>query len=282
MTRLYTVLMLAAGCGTEAPTHTAPTQLVPLSDRAPRSTVDATQAAPHANLYGTLDCGPPDHWMLYAWRLGSTDPRGPDGVPTAPPDLAVPVESPGHWSLPIAEGPRRLLVAQSVSTGALATTDPHMRAFPVNFDLEGLDLTCVDAYTPAADGSTATSQGSPVLEDIVQETTPGIALSDTPLGRARTSRMYNAARRGEVPGAHTEAAVRDRYKGQINDDHLRAMMPLLVQLSDDPEAADQLVATTRKQLSGPTGASASPRSGHAPVGLIEIKPGTWEASGSHR
>lgn len=265
------------GCGTVSESTPDRSATQRLSDRVPMSTLDEALSADHVRVYGTLDCADSGRWELYAWRISGTDVRGVDGLPTTRPELATKVDNPGAWSLPIGPGPRRVVAARNPRDGRLAVADPHARAFPVAFDLEGVDLVCGDAITPAEDGSTVVSIGRPVVEAPDPEESIGVPLAETALGKARTSGLYNAARQGQAHGAHTEAGIRKRYADQLDDDAMHAMMPLLVQLADDPGAADQLVANTLRDIEGPSAGGsphgASSASHDAPTGFIEIHHG---------
>ncbi len=285
-TILLFVATAALACDrSDVPTQAVLPRSVPLSDRTATASLQAVEDAGGREVHGSLSCalegqtldGP---WSLYGWRLTSADRRDDRALPLGAPLFEVELESSGPYRVALPVGPRRFLVARHHGTGTLAWTDPHARAFPVPGDLEHVDLTCVESITPAPDGSVVVASGDPIPEAYEPEEQPEVALEDTPIGKARPSRFYNEARIGDGPGVHTEQAIQQRYQGEIDDNHLRAMMPLLMQLADDPKAADELVASTRKQLSGGSGSpsgSAAP-SQSAGVGIIETTPSHYRRS----
>lgn len=265
---LATGLLLGACGGPEAaPAPRSAAQEV--GDRTPLDTMERSDDAPTVS--GTIDCAPDGTWMIYAWRLASRAPLGSDGLPLQRPALATTRTGPGPWSLRIPVGPRRMVAAIHPETGTIAWSDPHGRAFPVSGDLEALSLTCLTP-TPAPDGSTVVAQGEHP-PPVVQDQSPAVDLADTPVGRARTSRIHRIAASRDIGGPATEQALRRRYAGTLDEDTTRAMMPLLVQLADSPDAADRLVADTRAQLGSARPTTAPQSAGPAPVGLIEMDGG---------
>jgi len=152
---LLSAAILCIGCGNATP---PPTPQRPV-DMAAEHVVGELLADGHPEVRGTVDCALPGDWVVYGWRIGMTDSRAPDGLPDHPPTVRTEVPASGPYTLALPKGPRRFIAAIHQPSGAIAWSDPHARQFPLSVSIEALDLTCIDAPTPAPDGSTVVAQG---------------------------------------------------------------------------------------------------------------------------
>jgi len=234
-------------------------------------TVDELLADDHPTAAGTLFCADGADWTVYGWRVPMNNRRDGRGLPAGAPEVSAPVAEDGTFLLAMPSGPRRFIAAVQGSTRRIAWSDPHARTFPLRQPLVGLDLDCDLVPTPASDGSTVVSQGEVDGADRSDRVYANNEkpLDQTALGSTPARAALRVADKVAVGSRAHEDLLRRRYEADLSEDEMKVLLPLLMQLSDDPDAADRLVGRSKRVKHFREHPEELPAS-TGPVGLIEM------------
>ena len=227
---------------------------------------------------GSLLCTDQAGWTVYGWRVPTNNRRDTQGLPIGAPEVSAPVTSEGTYTLALPSGPRRFIAAVQDDTGRIAWSDPHARTFPLRHPLIRLSLDCDLTPTPAGDGSTVAMQGErPRSPQPERGPSPnGTPLAKTELGSTPARANAKELDHIQLGSRAHRTFLRRRYANDLPEEDLEMLMPVLMQLSDDPEAADRIVGRMKRVKHYRT--EELPAADDKPIGLIEI-PGIH---GGHR
>ncbi|MFM2247159.1 MAG: hypothetical protein RL071_3233 [Pseudomonadota bacterium] len=188
----------------------------------------APSAAPVA-VRGQIQCpGTEGPWTVVAERVPSGLQQGTD-TPVPPVQIAaVEIREGNTFTLEVPPGPRRRLRA----TAGDRTAWPARGAAPweIKGPVEGLVLDCSVPDAGLAEVGRVPYARPKVSEEAWVQARGGTG------GLDHLSEGYTAEA--------GEAALRARYRGRLTEEQLNGMMPVLLQLGQEPERADALVAAT--------------------------------------
>jgi hypothetical protein len=235
---LTLALTAACGGGEEA----AP----PPADGAAAVRAEEEQPAPAApdapapvEVRGQIQCpGTEGPWTVVAERVPSGLQQGTQ-TPVPPVQIAaVEIREGNTFTLEVPPGPRRRLRA----TAGDRTAWPTRGAAPweIKGPVEGLVLDCSVPDAGLAEVGRVPYARPKVSEEAWVQARGGTG------GLDHLSEGYTAEA--------GEAALRARYRGRLTEEQLNGMMPVLLQLGQEPERADALVAATLER----GGAAAAP------------------------
>jgi hypothetical protein len=195
---------------------------------APALTPPSAAPAPVA-VRGEIQCpGTEGPWTVIAERVPSGLQQGTD-TPAPPVQIAtVEIREGNTFTIELPPGPRRRLRA----TAGERTAWPARGATPweIKGPVEGLVLDCSVPEAGLAEVGRVPYARPTVSEEAWVQARGGSG------GLEHLGEGYTAEA--------GEAALRARYRGRLTEDQLNGMMPVLLQLGQEPERADALVAAT--------------------------------------
>lgn len=195
---------------------------------APAAALSSAAPAPVA-VRGTIHCpGTEGPWTVIAERVPSGLQQGTD-TPVPPVQIGTTEIREGNtFTIELPPGPRRRLRA----TAGARTAWPARGATPweIKGPVEGLVLDCSVPDAGLAEVGRVPYARPKVSEEAWVQARGGSGGLDH-LGAGYTAEAG-------------EAALRARYRGRLTEEQLNGMMPVLLQLGQDPERADALVAAT--------------------------------------
>ena len=240
-------LLLACG-GEEALPEAAPEEplgLVRASEL--KYTQEALASDPSAvTITGQLVCdrgkGP---WKIRMWSLRRADrDRAPDVLPAGEILTETTLASPGPFTVLSPRSARLLVVAISDDLPpVLGWGDVHGRYTEAIEDLSDVVLDCSITPTPAPDGSRLATLGVVVQEEPepAEPAGPDEQMERIIAIQAAPKVDVFSRKPSEYGGPETLDRIKDRYDGQLSEQELELHMPMLYQLADNPEDADEYV-----------------------------------------